>query len=127
MIQLGQIDHDLDDLDPRLPLRYVQDLRSTDSTQETRAINRPCRSDHTGPIRQHLARPYNMGNRFSLKDLDHEAEIDQTDHLPEVLGKKKCRYSYRDHDPRVKSEVRASTARRTNRDHVQCLQPPEHR
>ena len=64
--------HDLDHLVPHLPLwEVVQDLHSTDPTQETRT--RPCRL-----YRSHSAtwaRSSKIGNISALKDLDHEMGI----------------------------------------------------
>ena len=72
--QIDQIDHDLDNLDPNLPLWHVvQDLCSIDPTQE--ACPRSCRlygfHSATWP------RSYRSGIDLSvLNDLDHQVEID---------------------------------------------------
>ena len=72
--QIDQIDHNLDNLDPNLPLWHVvQDLCSIDPTQE--ACPRSCRlygfHSATWP------RSYRSGIDLSvLNDLDHQVEID---------------------------------------------------
>ena len=64
--QIDQIDHDLDHLVLHLPLwEVVQDLHSTDPTLEKHCA-RSCRLCW-GPIRQHWARSYKIGNRACLE------------------------------------------------------------
>ena len=68
--------HDLDHrVPPHLPLwEVVQDLHSTDPTQDICATSRSCRSCGSHPATwatTNINRPYKIGNVSALKDLDH--------------------------------------------------------
>ena len=71
--QIDQIDHDLEHLDPHLPLWDVRDLCSTDPTQEICAMNRSCRwhGSHPGKMRANGSYLVQIRDVSSLNDLDH--------------------------------------------------------
>ena len=51
----------------------MQDLRTTDATQETVLVGH---ADYAAPTRQHDLDHTRWGNRSALKDLDHQVGID---------------------------------------------------